>query len=166
MQVSGGIRQLLRDLNPQLALSDLRTMEDIVASSVATPRFRTALVLLFAVLALLLAVIGLYGVIAYSVSQRVNEIGVRMAMGAEGIDIIRLIVSQGMTLAGIGIGIGLATGYFAARSMQAMLFGITPFDLPTFLGVPLVIALVTLAACMIPALRAAQIDPQNALRRD
>ena len=166
MQISGGMRQLLRELTPQLALSDLRTMDDIVSGSVATPRFRSALVLLFALLALILAVIGLYGVIAYSVSQRVNEIGVRMAMGAEAGDITRLILSQGMTMAGIGIFIGLAVAYFAARSMQAMLFGITPFDWPTFVGVPLVIAIVTLAACLAPALRAARIDPLNALRQD
>ena len=89
-----------------------------------------------------------------------------MAMGAEGGDIIRLIVTQGMTLAGIGIAIGLTAVYFTARSMQAMLFGITPFDLPTFLGVPIIIAVVTLAACLIPALRAARIDPLNALRQD
>ena len=165
-QISGGMRQLLRELNPQLALSELRTMEDIVAGSVATPRFRGALVLLFAFLALTLAVIGLYGVIAYSVSQRVNEIGVRMAMGAEAGDITRLIVAQGMTMAGFGIAIGLALAYFAARSMQAMLFGITPFDLPTFIGVPIVIAVVTLAACLVPALRAARIDPLNALRQN
>ena len=124
-QLSSGMRSELRQLNPQLALSDLRTMEDIVSGSIATPRFRTALILLFAALALLLAVIGLYGVISYSVSQRVNEIGVRLAMGAAKADIAKLIVAQGMKLTGIGVVIGLIASYFAARSMQTLLFGST-----------------------------------------
>lgn len=166
VQLSAGMRSELRTLNPQLALSDLRTMDDIVSGSVATPRFRTALILLFAALALLLAVIGLYGVISYSVSQRVNEIGVRLAMGAAKSDITGLIVAQGMKLTGIGIAVGLVASFFAARSMQTMLFGVTPLDWPTFLGVPLIIGLVTLVACLIPALKAAQIDPLVALRRD
>lgn len=165
-QLSSGMRSELRQLNPQLALSDLRTMEDIVSGSIATPRFRTALILLFAALALLLAVIGLYGVISYSVSQRVNEIGVRLAMGAAKADIAKLIVAQGMKLTGIGIVVGLIASYFAARSMQTLLFGVTPLDWPTFLGVPLIIGLVTLAACLIPALKAARIDPLQALRQD
>jgi putative ABC transport system permease protein len=118
----------------------------------------------FASLALLLAALGLYGALAYSVAQRTRELGVRMALGAQRNDLLRMVVNNGMKLAVIGIGLGIAGGLLVARLIASLLFGVAPTDLPTFVGVGVVLFMVALAASYIPAMRATRVDPMVALR--
>ena len=142
----------------------MKTMDDLVAGSLAQPRFRTMLLGAFAGVALMLAAIGLYGVIAYSVTQRTNETGVRMALGAQKSDILKLIVGHGAQLAGIGIGLGLAIAWGLMRVMSKLLFGVTAADPLTFVVTAVLILVVALAASTIPALKAVRVDPVVALR--
>ena len=160
------IRNELRTLDPDLPIFNVKTMEDVVQGSVAQPRFRTLLLGGFATLALILAAVGLYGVISYSVTQRVNELGVRSAMGASPRDLLTLVVGQAARMAAIGIGIGLVLAFFVARTLSKFLFGVTVLDPITFLGTAAVIFLVTLIASYLPALRATRIDPVTALRAE
>jgi ABC-type antimicrobial peptide transport system permease subunit len=142
------------------------TMEGTLSAAVATPRFRTTLVSGFAALALLLAIGGVYGVMAYLVSRRTSEIGVRMAMGATPMDIQRLVVGQGMRLAMGGIATGSVLAYVLAKSLRGMLFGVTPTDPLVFALAALVLLITAAAATAIPAMRAAWLDPIAALRAD
>jgi putative ABC transport system permease protein len=134
--------------------------------SVALPRFRSFLMSIFAATALLLAAIGIYGVIAYSVAQRRQEIGVRMALGATRSGVIRLVVGQGSRLAIVGIVLGLAGAVGLTRFLEKMLFGVTASDTVTFAGAAIVLGAVAIVASLIPALRAAGIDPVTALRQE
>jgi ABC-type antimicrobial peptide transport system permease subunit len=120
----------------------------------------------FAAIALMLAAVGLYGVIAYAVSQRTQEIGVRVALGAQARDVVRLILGQGALLAGIGIVIGLAGALAVTRTLRTMLFGVSPLDLATFVGVSLSLGAIALLASYVPARRAARVDPVEALRHE
>jgi putative ABC transport system permease protein len=160
------IRDQLHQLDPDLPLYNVKTMQDVVQNSVAQPRFRTFLVSGFAILALVLAAVGLYGVISYSVVQRTNELGVRSAMGASSQDLLKLVVGQAARLAIIGICIGLLLAWILARGLSAFLFGVTVFDPVTFLGAASLILLVSLIASFAPALRATHIDPMAALRAE
>jgi putative ABC transport system permease protein len=151
-------------LDGDLAVFNVKTMDDLVAGSLAQPRFRTMLLGAFAAVALMLAGIGLYGVISYSVTQRINETGVRLALGAQKSDILKLIVGHGTQLAGIGIGIGLAIALGLMRVMSKLLFGVNATDPVTFIVTAAVIFVVALAASAIPALKAIKVDPIVALR--
>jgi putative ABC transport system permease protein len=141
-------------------------MTETLATSVATPRFRTLLVGTFAALALVLAIAGVYGVMAYAVSRRTAEIGVRMAMGAASADILRLVMGQGLKLAAAGIVLGSAMAYGLAQLLRGMLFAVAPADPVVFLAVPAALLLTAAAATAIPALRASRVDPMSALRAD
>jgi putative ABC transport system permease protein len=141
-------------------------MESLLSSSVSQPRFRTLLLSLFAALALILAVIGIYGVIAYSVTQRTHEIGIRLALGAERRDVLSLVLRQGMRLTGIGVLAGLAGAFALTRLMHGLLFGISPTDLLTFAAIPLLLTGVALLACWLPARRATKVDPLIGLRHE
>jgi putative ABC transport system permease protein len=139
-------------------------MDDVLGASVSQPRFSSQLLGTFAALALLLAAIGLYGLMAYSVTQRRNEIGVRMALGATREDILRIILRHGTRLAIVGIGIGLGLSLAVTRVLSSVLFAVSYRDPETFAGVALLLITVGLAACFIPASRAAKVDPMVALR--
>ena len=158
------IRQKVRELDAELALANVRTMDQWLSNSAAQPRLNTLLLVVFASVALLIASIGIYGVIAYSVSQRTGEIGVRMALGATPSDMLRLVIGEGMKLALIGIVAGLLGGLALGRAVSSLVFGVPVRDPLTFTGVAVVLAGVALAACTIPALRASRVDPIVALR--
>lgn len=145
-------------------ITNIRTMEEVFADSISKPRLYMILLSVFAAVALALAVIGIYSVLAYSVSQRTQEIGIRMALGAQPRDVLRLVVGQGMLLALIGIVIGLVAAFFMSRAMASMIEGISSRDLTIFAGTPIVLAIVSLLACFIPARRAARLSPIIALR--
>ena len=151
-------------MDPDVPLFSVKSMEEYLSASVAAPRFSTTLLSIFAGVALVLTVVGLYGVMSYSVAQRTNEIGIRMALGAQSRDVLLMIVRQGSTLILLGLGIGLAGAYALTRVISSLLFGVTAKDPFTFAAVSVLLAFVALLACYIPALRATKVDPMNALR--
>jgi len=151
-------------IDKDVTLSNVKTMDDVLDASVSQPRFSSQLIGGFASLALLLAAIGLYGVVAYSVSQRTNEIGIRMALGATREDVIRLVLRYGAWLALIGTALGFVASLAATRILSSMLFEVSPNDPETFLAVALLLMAVVLGASYIPARRAAKVDPMVALR--
>lgn len=161
---ASSLRGAVHDLNSNQPLVNFRTMQENIASSVSDPRFRTVLLGLFAASALLLAVIGLYGLMAYSVAQRTSEIGIRLALGAQSGDVMRMIVSDGLRLVGIGIAIGIAGAFALSRVLTQFLYGVVPNDPATFITVSVILVLVAVAACWIPARRAMRVDPMVALR--
>src|SRR6185503_1413246 len=143
---------------------NVRTMTQLVESSVAQRKLSVRLLGGFAAVALLLAAVGLYGVLAYTVTQRTREIGIRTALGAQLPDVIGLVLRQGMRLAGLGILIGLAGAFVLTNLIRSLLFGVAPTDPLTFAIIPVMLAAVALLACWLPARRAARIDPMEALR--
>jgi putative ABC transport system permease protein len=158
------VRSIIRSVDPDQPLGGIRTMENIVSESVAPRRLTMLISGLFAALALLLAMVGLYGVISYSVAQRSPELGIRMALGAAKGVILSLIVAQGLRLALAGIIVGMAAAFALTRVLTSLLFGITPNDPLTFGVVAILLVGVALLACYIPARRAAKVDPKVALR--
>jgi putative ABC transport system permease protein len=160
------ISREIRRMEPNIILSEVGTMEEAISDSVAQPRFRTTLIGAFALLALLLAAVGIYGVIAYSVSQRTQEIGVRMALGARRIDVLRMVLGESAMLAAVGIVMGLAGAFALTRLLAGLLFAVQPTDPPTFVAVSLLLAAVSVCAGFFPARRATRIDPLTALRWD
>jgi len=159
-----GIREAIWSTAPDLAVPQEKSLRTILATSEAPRRYETSLVALFAMCAALLAVLGLYAVVAYSVTQRGHEIGVRIALGAQRSDVLRLILGQGARMALIGVAIGIAGSLGLTQMMASELFGVTAHDPLTFLGVAAVLMLVAVAACHIPARRAMRVDPMVALR--
>jgi putative ABC transport system permease protein len=147
-----------------VAISNVRTAEDILALSVGPRRFNMFLLGSFAAVALVLACVGLFGVMSYLVSQRTHDIGVRLALGAVPADIFRLVIGRGMALAGGGALLGLAAAFWLSRSLEALLFQVRPTDLLTFATVVIVLLAVALIACAVPARRATRVDPVIALR--
>ncbi|MGA7633929.1 MAG: ABC transporter permease [Terriglobales bacterium] len=164
MNLAAALRDRLSTVDKERTLSAVRSMDDVLGMSISQPRFSSQLLAVFAALALLLATIGLYGLLAYSVTQRRNEIGIRLALGAMREDILRLVLKHGTVLALVGIGIGLITSMAATRVLSSMLFAVSPTDWQTFLAVAVLLLGVALGACFIPARRAAKVDPMVALR--
>jgi ABC-type antimicrobial peptide transport system permease subunit len=158
------VQQAIWEIDPEQPITQISTMDELVLGSVAQPRFSMTLLSVFAGLALALASVGIYGVISYSVSQRTHELGLRMALGAQTGDLLKLILRHGLTLAGAGIGIGLIAAIFFTRLMESLLFGIAAFDPATFILVAVLLGLVALIATLVPALRAARVDPMVSLR--
>ena len=160
------IRRRIDDLDAGLALANVNTMDQLLSNSAAEPRLNTVLLAAFAGVALLIAAIGIYGVLAYSVNQRTREIGLRMALGATPRSVLQLIVGQGMKVVLIGVGIGLLGGLALGRAVSSLVFGVPVHDPATFGLVSVVLTGVALAACIIPARRAARVDPMVALREE
>jgi predicted permease len=158
------LRSILRDVEPTAALGEVGALSTQLSASVAQPRFATAVLAAFAALALALAATGLYGVLTYSVSQRRREIGIRSALGATRVDVIKLIVRQGLASTVAGLVAGVVLSLLMTRLMQPLLFGVTPLDWPSFAVMPFVLLVVALAACLLPARKAAATDPAITLR--
>ncbi|HKP86349.1 MAG TPA: ABC transporter permease [Blastocatellia bacterium] len=160
----GAIQGEVRAVDKDLPVYNVNTLEDYIAASVAQPRFNTLMWAIFAGLALVLTAVGLYGVMSYAVAQRTHEIGIRMALGAQTSDVMKLVVGHGMTLTLIGMAIGLIAAFVLTRLMASFLFGVSATDPATFAIVAGVLAAVAFAACYIPARRATKVDPMIALR--
>jgi predicted permease len=160
------VRRSVRAADPALALNRPRALEDVAREALATPRLLTGLLGLFAGLSLVLALAGLYGLLAYTVARRTPEIGVRVALGADRSDVVRLVMGRGLALTGLGIAVGLGIALGLTRFLAGFLYGVGPADPPTYAGVAAILALVAAAACYVPARRAARIEPSVALRRE
>jgi putative ABC transport system permease protein len=166
MSLVGAIRGAIREVDPNQPITNIRTMDEILGEQTAPRQLGMTLLTVFAALALLLAALGIYGVLAYFVVQNTPEIGVRLALGAARGDIIGLVVRKGMMLALAGVGIGLGATLALTRLMQSLLFGLNAADPLTFAAVAALLSLVAFAACYVPALRASRLDPMTALRCD
>ncbi|HKG78457.1 MAG TPA: FtsX-like permease family protein, partial [Pyrinomonadaceae bacterium] len=164
LSLVSGVRQEVQAIDRDQPIGAIKTMKDWVASSVAAPRYRTMLLALFAALAMILAATGIYGVMSYSVAQRTHEIGVRMALGARQVDVLKLVVGQGMLLALIGVVLGVGGAFALTRVMSSLLFGVTAKDPITFAAVAVLLIAVAFIACFVPARRATKVDPLVALR--
>ena len=166
LPLSAAVRQVMLEIEPNLSLTSLRSMEQIVARSMAQERFNMLLLGVFAVLGLLLAAIGIYGVMSYAVAQRTHELGLRMALGAQRRDVLRLILKHGFALTLVGLGLGLAAASALTRLMKSYLFGVSATDPASFVAVAALLAVIALLASYLPARRATQVDPLVALRHE
>ena len=166
LQYVPALRQALREIEPNQAVTNIQPLDEVLTESIGPQRFRTVLLSLFALVAVLLAGLGIYGVMSYTVSQRTREIGIRIALGAETRDVLRLVLLQGLTLALPGVAFGVTTSLALTRLMKSLLFGVSATDPLTFLGITLLLIGVTLLACWIPARRAMKVDPLIALRHE
>jgi len=160
------IEKAIQSIDPKLPVFGVRGMDTVITASLAPRRLSAELVAAFAALAMLLASIGIYGLLAYMVGQRSHEIGIRMAMGAKRTDIVGLFLKNGLGLAGAGVGVGIIVALIGAPLMATLLYGVNPRDLAVFLAVPVVLLTVAMLASVIPALHAARIDPIDALRQE
>jgi putative ABC transport system permease protein len=164
LAMAGAIRKLIADLDRTRPVYDVQTVEQALATSIAPRRFNLLLLGVFAAVALALAVVGIYGVMGYLVTQRTHEIGVRMALGARRGEVVRMVVQQGMAVAAVGIAVGVVAALGLTRVMGSLLYEIAPTDGPTFGVVCVVLAIAAFVACCLPALRASKVDPVVALR--
>jgi len=156
-------RRVLRELDPEMPLATVKTVDQWIAESAAQPRLNAGMVGLFAASALLIGVIGIYGVLSFSASQRTREIGVRLALGAQRANVMRLIFAEGMLVAVAGIGIGVAAAATLVRVLSSLLFGVNAYDRAAFVLAPLVLAVAVALACYVPAQRASRVNPSGAL---
>jgi putative ABC transport system permease protein len=164
MSLAGSVRNAIWSVDKDQTVADIDTMDHIVAAAVARQRFSMVLLGVFAALALLLASVGIYGVMSYSVAQRTREIGIRMALGARRADVLQLTVRQGLKLVGAGMILGLGAAFLLTRVMATLLYGISATDPMTFIGISVVLLAVAILASYVPALRATKVDPITALR--
>ena len=159
-------RAAIKQLDPDLAVAQVKTLDDVLAESVAQPRFYMVLLTAFALVAIVLSAIGIYGVVAYLVGQRSRELGIRIALGATPARVVRLVIREGVTMVAVGLGIGLASALALTRLMGALLFSVKPTDPVTYIAVTLLLGAVALVASSVPASRAAHVDPAIAMRAD
>ncbi|HSE25096.1 MAG TPA: FtsX-like permease family protein, partial [Pyrinomonadaceae bacterium] len=162
--IAAGIRSAVREVDSSLPVYNLRSMAEVVSRSMVQPRFLSLLLAVFSGIALFLAAIGIYGVMAYSVAQRTQEIGVRMALGAQRLHVLRLVFGQGLLMLGLGTVIGVVGAFALTRLMSTLLFEVTATDPLTYVAVVGILTFVALLACYIPARRATKVDPLTALR--
>ncbi len=166
LSMTQSVKAAIARIDKDQPVTRIRSMDEVVAESVAQPRFRAELVGTFAALALLLAAVGVFGVIAFSVSQRLREFGIRMALGATEGNILRLVAKTGLKMTVLGVAIGLGGAAWISQSISSLLYGVKPLDPITFTAAPAILALVALAASVVPAMRAARVDPVVALRQE
>jgi putative ABC transport system permease protein len=164
--VAVDIRQAVRSIDKNLPVTDIESLNDALGQSISQERFRTFLLGSFSAIALVLAAVGIFGVISYSASQRTHEIGIRIALGAGRRDVLRLILGQGTKLALSGLGIGVVAAFLLTRLMSSLLYSVSPTDPVTFASVTIILLSVALTACYIPARRAMRVDPMVALRHE
>jgi len=160
------VQERIWELDREIVLSDPQTMEQAVAHSISNARALTTVLGTFAAVAIGLAALGLYGVLSYFVSRRVHEIGIRVALGASGNRVLKLVISRGLILVGVGSVLGIAGSFAATRLVEGMLYQVSATDLTTYLGVTLLFAVLALGACVIPAWRALRVDPVEAFRSE
>jgi putative ABC transport system permease protein len=164
--IASSIQKELRSIDQEQSLFQVRPLEEVISNSLSQRRFNSTLMVIFAALAGLLAAVGIYGVIAYSVTQRTHEIGVRLALGAQPFDVMKMVLGQGVKLSLVGIALGLITAFALTRVLSSLLYGVSATDPLTFLGIPLLLTAVALLASYLPARRATKVDPMIALRYD
>jgi putative ABC transport system permease protein len=164
--VAAGIRQAVRSIDKNLPVTDIEPLNDALGKSISQERFRTFLLGSFSAIALMLAAVGIFGVMSYSASQRTHEIGIRIALGAGRREVLRLILGQGMKLALFGLGIGVVAAFLLTRLMSSLLYGVSATDPVTFASVTIILLSVALTAGYIPARRAMRVDPMVALRHE
>lgn len=162
--IAPAARNVIRNLDPEQPVGEVSTMEGLLARSIARSRFNAVLLAVFSLVALVMAAVGIYGVMSYSVQQRTHEIGLRMALGAQQSDVLRLVVKQGIILGLIGVAVGLIAAFGLTRLIVSLLFEVPATDTRTFAAVAGGLFLITLVACYIPARRATKVDPIVALR--
>ena len=162
--LASSIRSAVNEMDPSVPIYSLRTMNDVVERSLVRPRFLSLLLGTFSVIAVALAAVGIFGVMAYTVTQRTQEIGVRVALGASTSNVLSMVVGQGLKMTLIGMGVGLVGSFFLSRVMVGLLFQISATDPLTFVVVGVGLTIVGLVACFVPASRAARVDPMVALR--
>jgi len=160
------VRQVVRDIDPTLPFSDSATMEEMVARSLEQPRSLSLLVAGFAIVALLLSTVGIYGVMAYYVQQHAKDISIRLALGGSPRDVLRLVVGQGMTVVATGVFVGIGVAFVATRLMSTLLFGVGATDAATFAAASAFLLTIALVACVIPAKRATGLQPATVLRNE
>jgi len=163
-QLISSVRGVVKSLDPDQPIYSPQTMDEIRAESVAPERLNLTLLSLFAGIALVLAIVGIYGVMSYSVTQRTHEIGIRMAIGARPLDVFKMILGHGMKLTLIGVALGLVGAFILTRFMATMLFGVAPTDATTFAGISVLLIAVALVACYLPGRRATKVEPTISLR--
>jgi putative ABC transport system permease protein len=162
--VLAAIKSSVWSMNREITFATISTIDELISDSLAERRFQLFLLGLFAALALVLAAVGIYGLISFTTGQRTHEIGVRMALGAGTRDILKMIVGEGAMLVAAGLGLGLVGAFVLTRSLSSFLFGISTTDVVTYAGVSLFLGIVALLACYVPARRATRVDPMVALR--
>lgn len=164
--VLSALRQTVEAMNKDLPVYEARTMEQYIAAAVAQPKLNMTLLVVFAGVAVVLTAVGIYGVMAYSVAQRTQEIGIRMALGAQRFDVLRLIVGQGLRLVSLAMVLGIFAAFMLTKSLASPLYGVAATDLVTLVSVAALLAAIAAIACWLPARRASGIDPMTALRAD
>jgi ABC-type antimicrobial peptide transport system permease subunit len=163
--ITGQVRDAIRSIDRNLPVSDIKTMESVTAAALSQPRFVTFLLALFATTALTLAAIGIYGTISLLVAERMQEMGIRLALGANRPAILKLVLGQGLVMTAIGLAVGLAAAVALTRTLSGLIYGVGTLDPLTFVTVPALLAIVAMLACFIPARRAASVDPITTLRQ-
>jgi hypothetical protein len=162
--IVGAVRQAVKQIDPDVPISNVRTESEYVSANAAQPRLNAVLLTVFSVIAIVIAAVGVYGILAYSVNQRMREIGLRMALGSSRAGVLRLVVREGMTVGLSGIAIGIAGALALGRTIASLVYNVRVYDPLTFVAVTLLLAVIALAACTVPAIKASRVDPQVALR--